>query len=256
MIRDKNIEWQLERLFFPVTGFNGYSIDILAGATGTGNALADSTGTLVATSIATSADNLIGATAATDKNARQRAIGNGNPRLVPITGLNMQALLCVNAGDGVLFHGMIPDAIDSQQPIQFVPWWTSEAAAVSTRTITWAVTYGLWAPNSGVLVDPTTALDTPVSAQAPAGTSLTIQRATPGVTQGQISQATIKAVNNSVAYWAVKVLMSAFNGAFTENKYLLGLEITYMPNRTIGYGNLFSRKENATLFSDQMTPNT
>lgn len=230
-VRDRGIDWLRKRIYLPVTGFPGYSVDILiTGGQAAGDALQQLAGVIGKTVAANV--QAVGAVAGTDRNARLRAIGNGTPRVVPVVGaaIDVQALLLAVADDGVEYFGMVPWDVDITKEIGLRAWWTSEAAAVGARDITFRVQYGKVGAN-GVIPAVTTALDTLVTAQAPFGTSLTLQRGNRGVIKAN------KLVKTDF-FWGFEVLMTAFNAAFAENKYLLGLEIDYVPRKTQGPGRL------------------
>lgn len=234
-IRDKNIGWKRKKLYLPVTGFAGYQINILTvGGQAAGDALERKVGVL-STQAANNVE-LLGATAAADKNARLQGIGNGTPRIVPVGALNISGLLLGLANDGVLTYGRIPHDIDKAFPVGVRCWWTSAAADVGDRTITFAVTYGKYAIDAA-LADPATALSTPILVQPPKGVALALQR-TPDASRGIINAGVFLETDY---FWAFKVLMGAFHADFSEAKYLLGLELDYMPNKTIGAGNTMDR---------------
>lgn len=233
-VRDRNIAWLRKRLYLPVTGFPGYSVDILVtGGQAAGDALqilpTGSDPTVIGKTTATSRQ-AVGAVAGTDRNARLRAIGNANPRLVPVVGANIdvQGLLLAAANDGVEFFGMIPYDVDITKPIGLRCWWTSEAAAVATRTITFRIRYGKVGAGAAIPAV-TTALDTVITAQAPTGTAAALERGNRGVIDAN------KFVETDF-FWGFEILMTAFDAAFTENKYLLGLEVDYVPRKTAGPG--------------------
>lgn len=236
-IRDRNIGWLRKRIYMPVTGFPGYNVNALVtGGQAAGVALqidVDTAAAVLGKTAATSR-NLIGATAATDKNLRMQAIGNGTPRLVAVGGatVDVQGLLLAVADDGVEYFGMIPYDIDISKEIGVRCWWTHEAAAVGARTITFRVQYGKVGANATIPVV-TTAMDTLITAQAPVGTANTLQRGNRGIiAKDKLAKADF--------FWGFEVLMTAFDAAFTEAKYLLGLEIDYMPRMTYGSGRLLN----------------
>lgn len=115
----------------------------------------------------------------------------------------------------------IPRVWDRRQPIDMRVWWSSEAAAVGTRSITWKVQYNTFTADDsiyGTLVD----LDTLIAVDYPAGTSGYFQVSP----TGRINAGKIAAAHTMLD---LNVFMSAFDGAFTEKKFFLGLEIEYTP---------------------------
>lgn len=244
-IRDRNVGWLRKRIYLPVTGFPGYNINTLivggqadAGATLKLQIDVDTAAGIIGKTAATNRA-ITGATAATDKNSRMQAIGNGLPRLCAIPGnVDCQGLLCVLAADGVEYFGMIPYDLDPSKEVGFRVWWSSAAAAVGARTITWGVKRGLTKANAIPAVV-TTALDTTITAQAPTGTANVLQRGNRGIMSANT-------VLLDHFFWGFEILMAAFDAAFTEDKFMLGLEIDYMPRKTEGPGRLL----NAAVLTD------
>lgn len=207
------------RIFYPIQRLNSFGIDILStGSQGAANALQVNTAVMGTTAAGNA--NMLNATAATDKNARLRGLANGTPRIVPITGLNMNGLLMVAANDGIEFCEPIPQDLDVTKKVGFSVVWTSEAAAVGARTITFLAKYSTFG-DQVALAQAATALDTVIAAQAPKGTSLALQRGLRGLINAN-------KINKTDFMWSWLVTMSAFDASFTENKYVLGFEIDYM----------------------------
>lgn len=235
-IRDRNIGWLRKRIYIPVTGFGGYNINFLisggvADAAGRHILLTTDAGTSGFGKTDATDRNAIGATAATDRGIRQQSIGNGVVRLAAIPGnVDHQGLLCVLAADGVEYFGMIPYDIDVSKPVGFRVWWSSAAAAVGNRTITWGVKRGLTKASAAPAVV-TTALDTTITAQAPVGTANALQRGNRGIMSADT-------ILRDHFFWGFEVLMAAFHADFTEDKFMLGLEIDYAVRATFGTGKL------------------
>lgn len=236
-IRDKNIGWLRKRIYLPVTGFPGYNVDaLITGGQAAGTAvqiIPDSAAAVIGKTTATNF-NAAGATAAADQNIRQRAIANGQPRLVAVASasVDVQGLLLAAANNGVEYFGMIPFDLDPSKEIGLRCWWSHGAAAVTTRTITFRVQYGKVGANATIPAV-TTALNTLITAQAPVGVVATLQRGNRGIINAD-------QVVSTDFFWGFEVVMSAFDAAFTEAKYLLGLEIDYMPRKTYGPGRLLN----------------
>lgn len=221
-INSRNLEARRKSLYIPVTGMNGYSVDLLVGGgDADSTALGFDPATGILTKVAADDANFLGGIAATDKNARLRALANGTPRLSPVSTLAMTGLLLTTAADGIEFCGMIPFDCDVTKPIGVRAWWTSEAAAVGDRTITFAATYKTFAADAA-LAAADTALNTVIAAQAPKGTSKALQQGNRGIINANT-------ITTAKRFWSWKVLMSAFDAAFVERKYLLGVEIDYLP---------------------------
>lgn len=201
---------------------DAFSIDMLVtGGQGAAAAIQinpDGSGAIVGKTAATNRE-AVGASSATDKNIRFKARANGTPRICDVAALNWSGLLVTTANDGVEFYMPPPPDLDRFQPIGVRCLWTSEAAAVGARDITWAVKYKVFTQGT-VLAAPATALDTTITAQAPTGTSKAFEVGNRGIINA-------KSIAASTRMLGWQILMSAFNGAFTENKYLLGLELDY-----------------------------
>lgn len=219
-----------KRVFWPVTGLPGYSIDLLvAGGAAAAGTDALSVKSSVLSKEAASNANMVGAIAGTDRNARARAIGNGNPAIVPINSLNMQGLLVTTANDGVEWSGMIPYDLDRTFKVGLRPIWTHATLGATTgRSVTWLATHGSIASGSALAAGGT-ALDTVIGSHAvSAVTANTLMRGNRGIINANTFAA-------SKYFWSFKLLASALTGfAGGEYIYLLGVEVDYMPRRLQG----------------------
>jgi len=101
--------------------------------------------------------------------------------------------------------------------------WTSKAAAVGARDITWEVQIGGITP--GVNVAGTASVTLSLGAQAPTGTSTTIEE----TVQKEIPANTFVAADRLIN-WTVQ--LKAFDATFTEDKFLLGLFLEYTRRAT------------------------
>lgn len=223
------------REFWPVNGQNAYNTDLKLAAVAGTNAVGETSGTL--RTAGASAQEVPGATDATDKNARQRAIGNGNPRLVAIDTLFMSGLLVTAANDGIEFFKLIPYELDRSFLVGVRPIWTHNTlAAITGRSVTWAAKHKVYTPAAastkgkvGTLAAAATALDTTIGSQAVAAvTTLTLMRGNRGI----IKAAKLGKLDWG---WTWQVLATAITGfAGGEYVYLLGLEVDYVPRRVTG----------------------
>lgn len=154
-----------------------------------------------------------------------QSAGAGNPLIKNINALGLMGLLCASAGDDIRHTMLIPSDLDRAKPVYFRAHWASAAAAVGARTITWKVMYKALVPGTTALAAPSTVLDTPIAAQAPKGTAYTIERSPAGV----LNRGSLLGTNKDALMWSLILEMDAFDAAFVENKYLLGLELEYTP---------------------------
>lgn len=148
--------------------------------------------------------------------------GAGLPVMKEITTLGLSGLLMEEAGDDVRHFMRIPSHWDRNHPIYVRAIWSSLAAAVGDRDITWKFLYALLTANTTALAAPATALDTALVADPPVGTSKTLQATADGI----INAGTIADANTHISFL---MEMDAFDAAFTEDKYLLGVEFDYTP---------------------------
>lgn len=222
--RDRHILWKRKEIYIPVERFSGLQLQaIVVGGQAAGTALQFTPDTDA---------GVFGKTAATTRTIPGRtfginlaSLGAGARIIREIEALAMTGMLMTTAADDVQHVMKIPYDVDRNHTIGVRVHWTSAAAAVGARTITWRVRYLQATAGTTALILPATVLDTVIAAQAPAGTNSVIERTGRGV----IAVATLTAARTHIAW---RIDMSAFDAAFTENKYLLGLEIDYVPRKT------------------------
>ena len=223
MIRDKNVEWNRAHLFIPVVNFSGLQIQaIITGGQVAGAALqiTPDTDAGVLGKVAVTTRTIPGLTFGLNP----ASLGAGARIVRAVEALGMTGMLMTTAADEVSHFMMMPYDLDNTQTVGVRVWWTSAAAAVGLRTITWQVRFLAINAGTTALVAPATALNTTIAAQAPAGTTSVIERTGRGIINADTFADTVEAV-------ALRVDMSAFDAAFVENKYLLGLELDYWPRR-------------------------
>lgn len=146
--------------------------------------------------------------------------GAGNPVFKEIGTTGIMALVTASAGDDIRSSIDIPWDLDRHNPVRVRAKWASEAAAVGSRSITWKVLYGAIGAEADPVAAPATALSTPIAADVPLGTAKMVQWSPWGV----ISAGSIAKTKDTLNFL---VEMDAFDGSFTEDKYLLGLQIEY-----------------------------
>lgn len=151
-----------------------------------------------------------------------QSAGTGTPLLEEINSLGQMGLLLDAAGDDVRHHMAIPGDLDRMHPVFLRAVWTTAAAAVGDRDITFKILYGCYEAGTDQLAAPATALDTAIVADVPTGTAYTVEKTAAGVINaGQLSGDTIGLLTE----------MDAFDAALTEDKFLLGIEMEYTPQQ-------------------------
>lgn len=194
-IGGSKLDLMRQRLFIPVTEFSGLQQIAFTPTTGT----------------PVPVDTLLA------------SAGAGNALLEEIGTTGLMALVMVSAADDIAHTMIVPSDWDRHQPIYVRVIWASEAAAVGDRDITWKFMYAELTPGVTAIAAPTTVLDTVLVAQAPLGTAKTFERS---ATAGKINA---NAIADASLYWSFIVEMDAFDAAFTEDKYLIGVELEYTP---------------------------
>jgi hypothetical protein len=157
----------------------------------------------------------------------------GTPAWTVVTGLNLWLPSIVAAGDTWQHLMEIPAVWDRGFDIRVRPIWTSAAAAVGARTLTFIFLYQNVDPTVTALAAPTTALNTVLVAHAPRGTSLAVERTNndsvgvdrPGVITG-------KSLSSGARYLHFTLEADAIDAAFVEAKWLMGVEFEYTPKYT------------------------
>jgi hypothetical protein len=132
-------------------------------------------------------------------------------------------LLVATANDSIRHQMPIPRYWDRKQPINARVWWNSEAAAVGDRDITFGISLTHIADNGSTTL--ATALPTAVTwdAVAPKGVTTTPQK----TAMEEIIAGNVIAAADTMLYFSLS--MTAFDAAFTEAKYIVGLEFEYTP---------------------------
>ena len=167
-------------------------------------------------------DGAAGTIASTAVDTLLVSAGVGNPILMEIPALGFMAMLMEAAADDVRHIMPMPSDMDRYNPIRVRVWWSSEAAAVTTRDITWKFLYGALTSETSAIAAPATELNTALVVDAVVGTAKVIQKTAWGV----IDRGTITTSQDVLAFL---VEMDAFDAALSEAKYLLGVEFEYSP---------------------------
>lgn len=152
------------------------------------------------------------------------SVGAGTPKVKEVSTFGVSGLRVNTAGDDVRHMMPVPQDWSRNHPIQVRMIWSSEAAAVGARTITWKFLYKLLIPGTTAIAAPSTALDTVIIAQAPLGTAFTLERSPAGILQPP------GLGYNENAHIIFLCENDAFDAAFTENKVFHGVEFEYTPN--------------------------
>lgn len=218
-----------QRDFIPVSAFNGFLHAFVVesdGSIGTNMEVGLSANTDAATF-----EGGTGITAQRNLTAtspvKQASAGAGNPYMTEIGSLGLAGMLMAAAADDVRHTMIVPSHWNRHHDIGVRVIWSSEAAAVGDRDVTWKFLYLELTPGTTALAAPATALDTVITAQAPAGTAKVIERGNQGIIAAN-------SIADAALYWSFLVEMDAIDAAFTENVYLLGVEFEYVPVLTPG----------------------
>ena len=221
--RDRNILWKRKEIYIPVERFSGLQLQAIVSGGQTYTALLQIS--------PDSALAQLGKTTTTSYTIPGRtfginlaSLGTGARIVREIEALAMTGMLMTTDGDDVQHVMMLPSDLDRNHTMGVRVHWTSAAAAVGSRALLWRVRFLPVTAGTTALILPATALDTAIAAQAPAGTSSVIERTGRGI----INASTLAAARTHIA-WRVEAQTIT---SFTENKYLLGLEIDYVPRMT------------------------
>jgi hypothetical protein len=209
--------------FLPVTSFSGLDGGSLFTLT-----KGESVATLDAPKPSADADNftlnisnLTATVTSTSVVGGRVSAGTGRPVLTEIGATGAVGLLMTSALNDVRHFMKIPSHWDRNHKVDVRFIWSSEAAAVGARDITWVFKYAFLTPGTTAIAAPVSALT--FAAQAPTGTAKVLERSPTAKEwdlSGQVS---------TVMYLHLMAQMSAFNAALSENKYLIGLEFEYTP---------------------------
>lgn len=230
-IDNRNTRPLRKRIYLPVTGFNGYSIDLItagSAAAASTDALSIKASPAVINKEESTARIALGGTTAVNNNIQMRGIGNGTPRLADVQALNMTGLIVASDSDGVEMCGMIPSDLDYTRTLGCRVVWASNAAAVGSRTLLFEAKYKKYtlgaaaaASNAGALAVAATALNTILVAQAPTGSVKTIERTARGIINANTF--------TKLDYFWSWLLIAKTITSFTESKWILGMELDYVP---------------------------
>lgn len=151
----------------------------------------------------------------------------GAPVTKEISTFGFNGVLLDTATDMVCTDAPIPADLDPQKDIKARVVWCSGSTDV-TDTVTWIAKYLALSPNVTALATPATALDTAIAAQdVPVATAYALCKTQWGVIKGGT-------ISDLAEHWAWLVEMNAFDAGLSEDKFFLGLEISYTPRRLYG----------------------
>ena len=155
----------------------------------------------------------------------------GAPISKEISTFGINGVLLDTATDMVCTDAPIPGDLDPQKDIRARVVWCSGSTDI-TDTVTWVAKYLAMVPNVTALATPATALDTTIAAQdVPVATAYALCKTQWGVIKGGT-------INELAEHWAWLVEMNAFDAGLSEDKFFLGLEISYTPRRLYGGGGM------------------
>lgn len=189
MIRDFNVEWLEKRVFIPVWQFQSWA------------------------TIAPTSGGVNGA-------------GAGTTLMTEIGTTGLTGSPVIAAGNSWA-HIWEPNELDITKQLRFRVVYT-QSSTTATDTVDWIVTYTPLVTETTVIVDPVTALTTPIPlADASSGVANVIQASD----FGRIARNTIPQTTDFITF---KVEADAIGTYSTNEIFLLGLEIRYTPRRTAG----------------------
>lgn len=151
--------------------------------------------------------------------------GAGAPVQQEISTFGVVGCLMDTAADALDHFLRLPGDVDLKRDIKFRVDWTS-GSATTADTIDWKVFYKLIIPDTTTIATATTALDTVIAQDTVAGAYIW-QRTAYGILKGGT-------LTQNVEVLMLQVELDAFAAGLTEDKFLLGLEMTYTPKRLRG----------------------
>ena len=217
------LDFQRQTDFIPVTKFSGLA-DAPTIVVPGGNApdtdtgiglLADANGTTLTKE---SADEKVGIVGVQPP----RSMGAANPVMKEISTIGLSGLLMVTAGDDVHHFMRVPPYWDREHPLYIRAVWTSDAAAVGNRTVTWKMLLIMMVGGTSAMGPGAAPLTTPIVAQAPKGVVRTLQITANGIFARS-------SIAGTATHMAFLMEMQAFHVDFSEDKFLLGVEFEYTP---------------------------
>lgn len=156
--------------------------------------------------------------------------GSGAPEIEEIGTTGLSGMIMVGTGDLVTTLFPSPIDMDLTNEVTAYVHWASEAAAVGNRDITWAVLHNFnVVPGTATVAASATTVA--MTVQAPTGTTETYERTSGKDLFGTSTTKLTRAQVNARPILKMGVKMQAFDAAFTENKFFLGLELEYTVRR-------------------------
>lgn len=151
--------------------------------------------------------------------------GTGAPVQQEVSTFGIVACMMDTAGDLLDHNIRLPGDVDLKRDIRFRVDWTS-GSATTADTIDWKVFYRAIVPDTTTIAAAATALDTVIAQDTVIG-AYTWQRTAYGILKGGTLAQNVEAL-------MLQVELDAFAAGLTEDKFLLGLEMTYTPKRLRG----------------------
>jgi hypothetical protein len=154
--------------------------------------------------------------------AAAASLGPGDPVDAEIGSTGIGALLIDTSTDGVCHLMMVPDDLDRSQPIYVRVLWHCDGATL-TDEVLWGFTYTALTPNTTVVIDPATALDT-ILVKDMAVVQNALLRTEAGVINAN-------SIADAALYWAFKIIGTDSTGTPIANEEvsLFGVEFEYTP---------------------------
>lgn len=194
---DRNVVWRPGRVFIPAMSMNGLTTVAIDEAGCTSFAAGEA---------------LAG-------------VHTGAPITQEISTFGFVGVLMAAADDELNHYMLLPGDLDLHRRIDVRVHWTS-GSSTTADTIDWIVRYLGIVPNTTTMASPTAALDTTIAQDTVAGAHIwqtTEWGSIDPDTFGEDVEAII---------WEVE--LDAFAAGLTEDKFLLGLEMSYTPKRLWG----------------------
>lgn len=154
------------------------------------------------------------------------SVDDGAPVGGEVNSLGFTGVLMDTAGDSISHCMRVPRTWDLSKKLGFRAYWTS-GSVTAADTVTWAVTYKTVAEDAA-LEAASVALSTVVAEDTVGGAiAYALKITSRGVLNGG-------SIASAAKFLVLNAEMNAFAVGLTEDKFLLGIEIDFMPRLTDG----------------------